>query len=119
MSIHLLAFLPDAVPSSWYDVLLLPFFLSGIGVVIYAMGRNAEFKMLGHWKWWCMAPMTLAVLLGFRPMSYLFDVVYRASAEEYGRKMIFAHYGALGVPLACIVGVVAWHFMDRRPETFR
>lgn len=116
---HLIASLPDAVPTSWYDVLLLPFFLGLIGAVVFISGRSAELKMGATWKWWALLPMALALWIGFKPVKYLFDPVYRGAAEEYGRKMILGHYMAFGFPVILILAAVAWHFAEKRTLTYR
>lgn len=111
-----LAALPDTVPSSWYDPLLLPVLLTIVGAIVYLFGRNAEFKMQSKWKWWALAPFLLGLWTGFGPASYLSDPVYRAAVDEYGKKMLFAHYGAFIVPFVGVLVAVGWHLLDRKLE---
>lgn len=110
-----LAMLPDALPASWYDVLLLPVFFVGVSVFVYAAGRAAELKLKdAAWKWWSLLPLAAALYSGYGPLSYMSDVAYRSGAEDYGRKMVAAHYLAFWLPMAGVVGIAIWWWLDRK-----
>jgi hypothetical protein len=108
-----LFFLAQNIPQSFAEVLIVPVILTFAGIFIYALGWNQERQgKRAPWKWAGMLPLLLGVWLGLRDYQFVQSTFVKLALKGQ-KKVYYAHYVSLFLPLLTAVGLVAWNFVDR------
>ncbi|HZH99164.1 MAG TPA: hypothetical protein VEX38_09355 [Fimbriimonadaceae bacterium] len=115
--IHLLA--DYEIPSSWYEPMLLPFFFSLAGIIVWFSGHIAEVKSGRKiaWKWVAALLFLIALWSGWAPFHaiQLADTApfYKSQIEPAGRKATYSHYMAFLMPFLIVLGIFGYHAIER------
>lgn len=103
-------------PQSAMDIvissLLFAFFgvMMFIGSVRYELSYNKEAKW---WKW-CFAPLAIATIFGIQRMAFLTNFAYANTVIS--RKLLYAHWLSLLIPVLCIASIILYQWLKVRNE---
>jgi hypothetical protein len=107
----------DAPPENFtfFDVLVWPVGLTMLALLIFYAGWRIEVKGgKAPWKWLAMAPGLFALYIGILYVSNYQNPLYYSLVVGAGKKMMYAHYGALIFPLLGVAGIVFFHFFNHK-----
>jgi hypothetical protein len=107
----------DAPPESFgfLDVLVWPVGLTLVAWFVFYAGWWMENRSAkAPWKWISILPAAYAIYIGIDYVSKYQDPIYNNLIASGGRKMMFAHYGALIIPLLGLAGIVLFHFFNHK-----
>jgi hypothetical protein len=108
----------DTPPTNltFLDVITIPIALTLLGCVIFYAGWWVENRLTkAPWKWIALAPVGYAIYMGICDVSnFRNPFYYSAVTTESVKKMTFAHYGALVLPLLGLAGIILFHFFNHK-----
>ena len=110
-------FAQDVPPENlgFLDVLVWPVGLTLVGWFIFYYGWWVENRLTkAPWKWVAVVPVLYAIYMGCDYVGKYNNPLYNSLVAPGGKKMMIAHYGALIVPAAGLIGIILFHFYNHK-----
>ena len=105
-----------AAPNSFTEPLILPVLFTIFGALTFVAGKVGETRDMKPkpWKWAGFALIGIGLFSGGGTANCMRDKFYSSAMEQFGKKMLIGHWGALLIPLFTMIGLAVWQFRSAR-----
>ncbi len=107
----------QSAPSGMTDVLGLPMLCFLLGLGLWYGGLHFENRTEKSWmKWLAFIPIVIGLIIGFQLTMEAGDYAYQRILPN--RKVLFAHYIALAMPIFAALTVGGWHLYLKKSGAY-
>ena len=105
-------------PDSLLDLMIVPLLALFFGVLMRFVGwnRHRMGKKSAAWNVLAVVVLGLGVYAGAKTVWNLYDPELGSLYREtiWQRRILYAHYAALALPMLALIGVLLWNLFERK-----